>query len=130
LKHVISWLQILECGGNLFDAVSLAVKAALHNVRIPKVKAASLDGGTVDLQLSDDPFDCYHLDVSAAPCLVTLCKVTVCCIVLPACIVLLFHCNHLIDLYCHMLIFYSCNSRVYGMQVRRPVLRILYALVV
>jgi len=76
LKHVISWLQILECGGNLFDAVSLAVKAALHNVRVPRVKAASLDGGTVDLQLSDDPFDCYHLDVSAAPCLVTLCKVT------------------------------------------------------
>ena len=70
-------LQILECGGNLFDAVSLAVKAALHNVRVPRVKAASVDGGTVDLQLSDDPFDCCHLDVSAAPCLVTLCKVTV-----------------------------------------------------
>lgn len=34
-----------------------------------------MDGGTVDLQLSDDPFDCFHLDVSAAPCLVTLCKV-------------------------------------------------------
>ena len=75
MKHVICWLQILECGGNLFDAVSLAVKAALHNVRVPRVKAAALDGGTVDLQLSDDPFDCYHLDVSSAPCLVTLCKV-------------------------------------------------------
>jgi exosome complex RNA-binding protein Rrp42 (RNase PH superfamily) len=75
MNHVIACLQILECGGNLFDAVSLAVKAALHNTRVPKVKAASMDGGTVDFQLSDDPFDCCHLDVSAAPCLVTLCKV-------------------------------------------------------
>jgi exosome complex component RRP42 len=73
--HIISSLQILECGGNLFDAVSLAVKAALHNTRVPKVKGACMDGGTVDLQLSDDPFDCCHLDVSSAPCLVTLCKV-------------------------------------------------------
>lgn len=76
-------ILILECGGNLFDAVSLAVKAALHNVRVPRVKAATLDGGTVDLQLSDDPFDCYHLDVSAAPCLVTLCKIGDHCIVDP-----------------------------------------------
>lgn len=75
MKHIISCLQILECGGNLFDAVSLAVKAALHNTRVPKVKGACMDGGTVDLQLSDDPYDCCHLDVSAAPCLVTLCKV-------------------------------------------------------
>jgi hypothetical protein len=76
-KHIISCPQILECGGNLFDAVSLAVKAALHNTRVPKVKAACMDGGTVDLQLSDDPFDCFHLDMSAAPCLLTLCKVGV-----------------------------------------------------
>jgi hypothetical protein len=77
MKHIIACLQILECGGNLFDAVSLAVKAALHNTRVPKVKAACMDGGTVDLQFSDDPFDCSCLDVSAAPCLVTLCKVNI-----------------------------------------------------
>jgi hypothetical protein len=47
-----------------------------------------------------------------------------CCIVLPACIVLLFYCNQLIDLYRHMLIFCWCNCRVYIMQVRRVVLRI------
>jgi exosome complex component RRP42 len=75
MKHVISCVQILECGGNLFDAVSLAVKAALHNTRVPKVKGACMDGGTVDLQLPDDPYDCCRLDMSAAPCLVTLCKV-------------------------------------------------------
>ncbi|XP_069675454.1 exosome complex component RRP42 isoform X1 [Periplaneta americana] len=76
-------ILILECGGNLFDAVSLAVKAALHNTRVPKVKAASMDGGSVDLHLSDDPFDCYRLDVSAAPCLVTLCKIGDHCVVDP-----------------------------------------------
>jgi exosome complex component RRP42 len=30
-------ILILECGGNLFDAVSMAVKAALHSTRIPNV---------------------------------------------------------------------------------------------
>lgn len=63
-------LQILECGGNLSDAVSLAVKAALFNTRIPSVKAALMDGGDVDLQLSDDPFDSKPLEVGIAPLLV------------------------------------------------------------
>ena len=29
-------ILILECGGNLFDAVSIAVKAAMHSARIPR----------------------------------------------------------------------------------------------
>lgn len=63
-------LQILECGGNLCDAVSLAVKAALFNTRLPFVKAALMDGGNVDLQLSDDPYDTKQLDIGGAPLLV------------------------------------------------------------
>jgi hypothetical protein len=51
-----------------------------------------------------------------------------CCIVLPACIGLLFYCNHSIYLYRRVLIFCSCNSRVYVTPVKRPVLRILYTL--
>ena len=31
-------ILILECGGNLFDAVSMGVKAAMHSTRIPNVK--------------------------------------------------------------------------------------------
>ncbi len=31
-------ILVLECGGNLYDAVSMAVKAALHSTRIPNVK--------------------------------------------------------------------------------------------
>lgn len=61
--------------GNLYDAISLAVKSALFNTQIPKVKAKYIDGVNVDLQLSDDLFECWKLDVSKAPCLVTLCKV-------------------------------------------------------
>lgn len=52
------------------DAVSLAVKGALFNTRIPLVKAVLMDGGNVDLQLSDDPYDSKLLDVGSAPLLV------------------------------------------------------------
>ncbi|XP_023947388.2 exosome complex component RRP42 isoform X1 [Bicyclus anynana] len=76
-------ILILECGGNLCDAVSLAVKAALFNTRIPFVKAALMDGGNVDLQLSDDPFDSKWLDVGSAPLLVTLCRIGEKCVVDP-----------------------------------------------
>ncbi|XP_061385700.1 exosome complex component RRP42 isoform X2 [Danaus plexippus] len=77
-------ILILECGGNLCDAVSLAVKAALFNTRIPFVKAALLDGGNVDLQLSDDPYDSKLLEVGTAPLLVTLCKIGEKCVVDPS----------------------------------------------
>lgn len=77
-------ILILECGGNLFDAVSLATKAALFNTRIPLVKALLMDGGNVDLQLSDDPYDFKFLDVGSAPLLVTLCKIGEKCVVDPS----------------------------------------------
>ncbi|XP_059048090.1 exosome complex component RRP42 [Achroia grisella] len=77
-------ILILECGGNLCDAVSLAVKAALFNTSIPFVKAALMDGGNVDLQLSDDPYDSKLLNVGSAPLLVTLCKIGDKCVVDPS----------------------------------------------
>lgn len=89
LRHQQCWklyvdVLILECGGNLFDTVSMAVKAALFNTRIPKVKAAIMDGGNVDLTLSDDIYDCTRLKVDAAPVLVTLCKIGEHCVVDPS----------------------------------------------
>ncbi len=80
----LSIRQILECGGNLFDAVSLAVKAALFNTRVPKVQAALMDGGTVDLTLSDDPYDCERLKIDSVPLLVTICKIGEHCVVDPS----------------------------------------------
>uniref|UniRef100_U5ES28 Ribosomal RNA-processing protein 42 n=1 Tax=Corethrella appendiculata TaxID=1370023 RepID=U5ES28_9DIPT len=77
-------ILILECGGNLYDAVSLAVKAALYNTKIPRVSAALMDGGSVDLILSDDPHDCDRIDIQTIPVLVTLCKIGEYCIVDPS----------------------------------------------
>lgn len=78
------YFQILQCAGNLYDAISLAVKSALYNTRIPRVSSALLDGGNVDLVLSDDPHDCDRLNVETVPILVTVCKIGECCIVDPS----------------------------------------------
>ncbi|XP_043794150.1 exosome complex component RRP42-like isoform X1 [Apis laboriosa] len=80
LPHKKCWkiyvdILILQCGGNLFDAVGIAVKAALSSTEIPKITAATLDGGEPDIELSDDPYDCIQLDTSNYPIIVTLCKI-------------------------------------------------------
>ncbi|KAF6099264.1 exosome component 7 [Phyllostomus discolor] len=66
---------LLECGGNLFDAISIAVKAALFNTRIPRVRVLEDEEGSKDIELSDDPYDSIRLSVEHVPCIVTLCKV-------------------------------------------------------
>ncbi|KOC71178.1 Exosome complex component RRP42 [Habropoda laboriosa] len=80
LPHKKCWkifvdVLILQCGGNLFDAVGIAVKAALNSTEIPNITAATLDGGEPDIQLSDDFYDCIQLDTSNYPVIVTLCKI-------------------------------------------------------
>ncbi|CAL1537140.1 unnamed protein product [Lymnaea stagnalis] len=65
---------LLECGGNLFDAVSIAVKSALFNLRIPNVTMTKDEGG-IELDVSDDPFDFKRLDVAGAPIIVTVNKI-------------------------------------------------------
>ncbi|XP_014218460.1 exosome complex component RRP42 [Copidosoma floridanum] len=78
-------ILILECGGNLFDTVGAAVKAALYSTEIPKVKGAMLDGGEADVILSDDIYDSWKLDVTNFPIIVTLCKIGDNCVVDPSC---------------------------------------------
>ncbi|XP_075165908.1 exosome complex component Rrp42 [Haematobia irritans] len=77
-------ILILECGGNLFDAVSLAAKAALFNTRIPKVTSAVMDAGEADLMISDDPYNCTRVQIDNIPILVTVCKIGDCCVVDPS----------------------------------------------
>ncbi|XP_055918783.1 exosome complex component RRP42 [Eupeodes corollae] len=77
-------ILILECGGNLFDAVSLAAKAALNNTKIPRVTAALMDAGQADLIISDDPYDCTRIDTDCVPIVVTVCKIGDSCIVDPS----------------------------------------------
>lgn len=77
-------ILILQCAGNLYDAISLAVKCALFNTRIPRVSSAMLDGGSVDIVLSDDPHDCDRLNIKSSPLLVTVCKIGEQCVVDPS----------------------------------------------
>nr|ACO15069.1 Exosome complex exonuclease RRP42 [Caligus clemensi] len=72
---------ILEVeGGNLFDVASSAVKAALFATQIPKVHIVDVDGGVPEIELSEDPDECFRLDVSNAPVLVTLNRIGHFCI--------------------------------------------------
>jgi len=69
-------IVLLECGGNLIDSVSIAVKAALFNSRIPRVRVR-VDEETEqkEIELSDDPHDCLALDVKQVPLIVTTSKI-------------------------------------------------------
>nr|XP_002127184.1 exosome complex component RRP42-like [Ciona intestinalis] len=66
---------ILECGGNLLDAVSIAVKAALHNTGVPNIQVTDGDEGTQEISLPDDPNDVKFINTVNAPVLVTISKV-------------------------------------------------------
>lgn len=39
----------------MFDAISIAVKAALFNTRIPRVHVLEDEEGSKEIELSDDP---------------------------------------------------------------------------
>lgn len=51
--------------------MSLAVKSALFNTQVPKIKAVNVDGDNIEIEVSDNVFDCERLDVSNAPILVS-----------------------------------------------------------
>lgn len=66
---------LLQCDGNLYDAISIAIKAALFNTKLPKVLIVEQEEGGAEIELSDDPYDSVRLNVHNLPCIVTLCKV-------------------------------------------------------
>lgn len=65
---------VLECGGNLFDALSIGVKSSLYSTRLPKLEIIG-EGTEKDIEISDDPYDTIPLNVSNVPVLITLNKV-------------------------------------------------------
>ncbi|KPP72411.1 hypothetical protein Z043_108592 [Scleropages formosus] len=75
MKTLSVSFQLLQCDGNLLDATSIAVKAALFSTRIPKVHVSEDDEGGKELEISDDPYDCMRLQVEDVPCIVTLSKI-------------------------------------------------------
>ncbi|KJE93625.1 exosome component 7 [Capsaspora owczarzaki ATCC 30864] len=66
---------ILVAAGNAYDVLSLAVRAALANTRIPKVEVSDDGHGRVELEVSDDPHHVTELDIRAVPVIVTLSKI-------------------------------------------------------
>uniref|UniRef100_A0A131XFS0 Ribosomal RNA-processing protein 42 n=1 Tax=Hyalomma excavatum TaxID=257692 RepID=A0A131XFS0_9ACAR len=66
---------ILECGGSLIDAVSVAVKAALYDLKIPKVSVNIDDNGDPEIEVSDNPHDVNKINIANVPCFITLSKV-------------------------------------------------------
>ncbi|KAF2360615.1 Exoribonuclease phosphorolytic domain 1 [Trinorchestia longiramus] len=69
-------VEVLECGGNLFDVVSVGVKAALYATRTPSITITGEDGGELEFNLSDNPYDVDRLDVVNAPVLITHLRVS------------------------------------------------------
>lgn len=66
---------ILECGGNLLDAVSVAVMAALYDTSVPKLTVTQGDEGEVEINLPDDPLDSESLNTTYCPMFITLSKI-------------------------------------------------------
>ena len=69
--------QLVGCDGCPLDAISLGVKAALHNTRVPKAVVASGDGGAaggaqLDLDLDESLDESVAFDAAALPLYVTL----------------------------------------------------------
>eukprot|EP00039_Didymoeca_costata_P030874 m.31855 g.31855 ORF g.31855 m.31855 type:complete len:272 (-) comp8354_c0_seq4:23-838(-) len=78
-----SWLLRVDVlvlqsgGGNLYDCVAMAVKAALRTTKLPKLDIkCDENGDPVDFEVSPDPFAVQHLTgMSHFPLLVTVCEV-------------------------------------------------------
>ena len=78
-------ILVLEVGGNIIDAVSIAVKAALASTRIPKRSVTHVDGGEPEIEIVDTVGARGYtvIDVSNAPIIVTLVRIGNHCIVDP-----------------------------------------------
>ena len=61
----------IQCGGNVFDAAAIALKAALHSTTMPNVSVAG-EGIEMELEISDDPYKVWKLNTSMCPICITL----------------------------------------------------------
>jgi exosome complex component RRP42 len=65
---------VLEWGGSVLDVLSLAVRAALHDTRIPRLIVTG-EGEEVEVEVSDNPHDSTSLNISRAPIIITVTKI-------------------------------------------------------
>jgi len=66
---------LLEHGGNVYDAVSLAVKAALCDLEIPKVSIVMNDQQEPEVEVKDEFEEFLNVDTSNVPLMVTVSKI-------------------------------------------------------
>lgn len=67
---------VMDNGGNLLDAIVMAVKAALLTTTLPPLEIITGDGGAPEITVNDDPFSHIPLPyVERIPLAVTLSKV-------------------------------------------------------
>ncbi|KAF2068539.1 hypothetical protein CYY_010133 [Polysphondylium violaceum] len=66
---------VLDSDGNLFDALSIATRAALFNTRLPKIKAIQGEYEEITFEVNDDPFDTLSIDIKNVPICVTMTKI-------------------------------------------------------
>lgn len=69
-------LLVLECGGTLLDACSLAAHAGMRTTILPKIKVEEGDEFEPDVSLADDPLCCQFLpSIVEAPLIITIHKI-------------------------------------------------------
>ncbi|BES94812.1 Exosome complex [Nesidiocoris tenuis] len=68
-------VAVMSLDGNLYDAVGLAIKAALATACVPSIQVQEKDEGEVDFALPDDPGDTWTPDVMDIPVFVTASKI-------------------------------------------------------
>ena len=71
----------MEWSGSVLDVLSLAVRAALHNTRIPRLTVTG-EGEEMEVEVSDNPHDSTPINITHAPIIITLTQVTQLCKVL------------------------------------------------
>ena len=77
--------MVLNNSGNLYDAISIAAKAAIYDTKIPKINVLRIAKDkqntsnerqyNYDIEVSDDPQQYDKLNVSRVPVCVTLSKI-------------------------------------------------------
>ncbi|KAG8193150.1 hypothetical protein JTE90_006981 [Oedothorax gibbosus] len=68
-------IMVLGYGGNYIDAAAIATKAALYDTKIQSATVKCDGENEPEIEISDDPYDVFSLDVTKLPVLITLYRV-------------------------------------------------------
>jgi len=66
---------VLDSGGNLIDAISIASKAALFNTKIPKINLVPGEHEQMEIEIDDESNEWTRIDTENIPICVTLTKI-------------------------------------------------------